>query len=394
MAYKILIIITQAFDRNAGGVQHTTYKMSRYFKQEGHQPHVFSYRMEGHSVQDVAELHSVDEEGGHKNNANNLQLQKLIERIQPDVVINQMPYEREIGDALSAMHTKQNFLLLGCLRNTLFTVKLNLPSYVKSVVPKYFQPIFNNYLGKQILLMQHKKRHKNELKYILDTYDYYVMFGPPNIQELKYFVGDYKLGKTVLIPNSIPSVLDAIPVKEKRILWLSRLGYGQKRADLILPFWKKVMNELPDWHFDIVGDGNAYDDLKKQIEQEKIPRVALYGKQVPDNYYKRSPIYIMTSENEGFPNTLIEAQSFGAIPVVYDNYPICSWVVKEGESGVLITPFNVNQMAREVINIAKDENIQKKLMEAALENAREFEINKVGKKWVDFFDSQLKSRQQ
>ena len=134
---------------------------------------------------------------------------------------------------------------------------------------------------------------------------------------------------------------------------------------------------------------NDYDNLKKQIERKNIPRVTLYGKQVPYEYYQRSPIYIMTSENEGFPNTLIEAQSFRSIPVVYDNYPICSWAVKEGKSGVLIPPFKVNQMANEVINLAKNQARQSQLMQAALDNAREFEINKVGKKWVDFFNSQL-----
>jgi glycosyltransferase involved in cell wall biosynthesis len=363
--------------------------MSSYFKQDEHQTYVFSYQRDGHAQQDVAQFHSAIQEGVHKNKFNNLQLQDLIEKIQPHIVINQMPYEREIGVTLSEVHKKQNFLLLGCLRNTLFTVKLNLPSYSKAVVPKYIQPLFNNFLGKQILLFQHTRKHKKDLQFILDTYDYFVMFGPPNIQELKYFVGDYKLDKTHLIPNSILSVLTEVPPKEKRILWLSRLGYGQKRADLIIPFWKKVMNELPDWEFDIVGDGNAYNDLKQQIEKENIPRVTLYGKQLPYDYYKRSPIYIMTSENEGFPNTLIEAQSFGAIPVVYDNYPICSWVVKDGKSGVLITPFKVDEMANQVISIARDQNRQNQLMQAAIENAREFEINKVGKKWVDFFNSQL-----
>jgi glycosyltransferase involved in cell wall biosynthesis len=392
MTYTILIILTPAFDPNTGGVQHSTYKMSSYFKSQGHDTHVFSYQDNGHAQQNVAHLHSANREGKHKNILNNSQLQELIEKIQPDIVINQMPYEREIGSALSEIHTKQKFLLLGCLRNTLFTVKLNLTSYIRTVMPKYIQSVFNNFLGKQIFLYLHKKKHKKDLQFILDTYDYFVMFGPPNIQELKYFVGDYKLHKTHLIPNSIPTVLAEVPPKEKRILWLSRLGYGQKRADLILPFWKKIMHELPDWQFDIVGDGNAYNDLKKQIEQENIPRVTLYGKQVPNEYYKRSPIYIMTSENEGFPNTLIEAQSFGAIPVVYDNYPICSWVVKDGESGVLITPFKVDEMVQEVICIASDQKRQNQLMQAAIKNARKFEINKVGKQWVEFFDSHLMER--
>ena len=391
MPYKILIILTRAFDPNAGGVQRSTFKMSSYFKRHGHQTHVYSYQEDGHAEQDVAELHTANLSGRHRTDANNSKLQQLIIDIKPDVVINQMPYEIEIGKALASIHKKQKFLLLSCLRNTLFVVKLNLESYLKSVVPKILYPLLNNQLGRKLIFKKHKSKHTKDLKFILDTYDYFVMFGPPNSVELKYFVGDYKLNKTHLIPNSILSVLPEVPNKEKRILWLSRVTYKQKRADLILPFWKKVMNELPNWQFDIVGDGDAFEDVKQQIEKEKIPRVTMYGNQTPYSYYKRSPIYIMTSAFEGFPNTLIEAQSYASIPVIYDSYPMCSWVVKEGESGLLIPPFEIDTMAKEVIELAKNQNRQNRLMQASLANAREFELDNVGKLWLDFFDRELKN---
>jgi glycosyltransferase involved in cell wall biosynthesis len=389
MPYKILIILTRPFDPNAGGVQRSTFKMSSYFKRHGHQTHVYSYQEKGHAVQDVAELHTASLPGRHKTQANNSKLQQLIINIKPDVVINQMPYEIEIGKALASIHKKQKFLLLSCLRNTLFVVKLNVESYLKVVVPKALQPFLNNQVGRKFILNKHVSKHAKDLKYILDTYDYFVMFGPPNMEELKYFVGDYKINKTHLIPNSILSVEPSIPKKEKRILWLSRVTYNQKRADLILPFWKKIMNDLPDWQLDIVGDGDAFDDVQHQIEIEQIPRVTMYGKQTPYKYYSRAPIYIMTSAFEGFPNTLIEAQSYGCIPVLYDSYPVCSWVVKNGENGILIPPFNIDKMADEIAKLAKDQKKQKKMMQSSLERARDFHLDNVGKLWIDFFDREL-----
>jgi len=390
MKYNILIVLKPAFDPNAGGVQRTTYKMSGYFKRKGHATNVFSFSNQHHAHQEVAELYHAQQPNAQFEKSNHLDLSRLIDEIQPDVVINQMPYEHSIGDTLKVSKDKYGFLLLGCLRNTLYAVVLNIDPYFKSLVPKPIQPLLNNTLGKKLVLQVHKAKHSKDLKRILDTYDYFIMFGPPNLKELKYFVGNYKLHKTHLIPNSILSVMPELPPKEKRILWLSRLSYGQKRADLILPFWKKIVNELPEWELDIVGDGDAYNDIKSQIEVEGIKRVNLYGKQVPNEYYKRSPIYIMTSRNEGFPNTIIEAQSFGCVPVVYDNYPICSWVVKEGKSGILIPPFDVDQMAKEVVSLALDKSQQNKLMQAALKNANEFVIDNVGEKWISFFDNALK----
>jgi hypothetical protein len=62
-----------------------------------------------------------------------------------------------------------------------------------------------------------------------------------------------------------------------------------------------------------------------------------------------------------------------------------------GESGVLIPPFKIDTMAKEVIELAKNQNRQNRLMQASLANAREFELDNVGKLWLDFFDRELKN---
>ena len=50
--------------------------------------------------------------------------------------------------------------------------------------------------------------------------------------------------------------------------------------------------------------------------------------QSPD-YYRRSVIFCITSAFENFPNSLVEAQSYAAIPVVFNFYPVASWIVEE-----------------------------------------------------------------
>ena len=390
MSYKILIVLTHGFNPNSGGVQRSTYKMSSVFKKNGHDTHVFSYWRKDNKPQEVARLHVANEDGAQTNSNNHKQLRDLILQLKPDIVISQMPYDRGIGEACLEARNQHNFLLLGCLRNTLFSIKLNINTYIKRIVPHRFHNLFLNPVGRKLFYQKHKSKHSKELKHILDTYDYFVMFGPPNMDELKYFVGDYKLHKTHLIPNSIPCVETEIPKKQKRILWLSTINYHQKRADLILPFWKKVLHQLPDWEMDVVGDGGAFEEIKSQIDKERIPRITMHGRQVPFEFYKRAPIYIMTSAFEGLPNTLLEAQSYAAVPIVYDNYPICSWIVNGGESGILIKPFDVDKMAKEAVSLAKDKNRQKQLMEASLKNAKEFQLDKVGQMWLDFFDKQLK----
>lgn len=389
MPYKILIILTNPFDPNAGGVERSTFKISGYLKNKGYSTHVFSFSKNEHATQDTAILHTAKFSGREKEYANHIELKNLIKQIKPDIVINQMPYALEIGKSLCEIQKKQDFLLLSCLRNTLYTVRNNIDDYLEALAPAYLNSIFKNELGRKLFLWLHKLKHSRDLKSILNSYDYFIMFAQPNIEELKYFVGNYKLNKTHLIPNSILNVLPKVPKKEKRILWLGRLDNKQKRADLILPFWTKVMKVLPDWQLDIVGDGNAFEQIENKIKEENIPRVYMYGKQTPYQYYKRATIYIMTSSFEGFPNTLIEAQSYACIPVVYDTYPMCSWVLKEGKTGFLIPPFDINKMASRIIEIAKNQKLQQINMKLSLENAREFEINTVGELWLDFFEKNI-----
>jgi glycosyltransferase involved in cell wall biosynthesis len=69
-----------------------------------------------------------------------------------------------------------------------------------------------------------------------------------------------------------------------------------------------------------------------------------------------------------------------------------SWIIKKGQSGILIPPFDLKMMAERVINLANNEQHKNKLMQACLKNAKEFEINNVGRKWMEFFNPLLNKK--
>lgn len=383
--YKILFVLTPALHPNTGGVQMSTCKLGRHFLSLGHDVSVFSFAAEGHSSEEPMALEHAHHKGSHREPRNLAQLEETLQRVQPDIVINQMPYEHAIGDVLKA---NKAYLLLGCLRNTLYSVRANLDDYINSVVPKPAARWLHNPLGRQLLLMRHRRRHAKDLRRILDTYDHFVMFCLPNLEELSYFVPDFDKEKIRLVPNSIPHVPEAVPTKEKRLLWLGRVATQQKRAELILPIWEAVSRHLPDWELDIVGDGPQLEDLRQQAAERQLERVHFHGRQVPDNYYRRAAIFFMTSAFEGFPNTLVEAQSYGAIPVVFDSYPVASWIVEEGKNGHLIKPFNVEAMASRIIAVAESAE-RGALASQVLESVRRFQVDRVGQQWQALFDAEV-----
>ena len=387
--FRILFVLTPAFAPNRGGVQMSTHKMGEHFAHQGHRVGVFSFESEGHVEQGFAELFPALDDGGVGSESNLRELRRVLGTFEPDVVINQMPYEHAIGQVCRDASPP---LLLGCLRNTLFSVKNNLDAYGTRVLPKRVAPMFRNGLGRWLLLAKHRSRHRRDLERILRTYDHFVMFGPPNLDELRFFVPDFDTEKVRLIPNSVPRVLEAVPAKDKRILWLGRVSNEQKRADLILPLWKRIHRELPDWHLDVVGDGPALATLRQAIDDEGIEGVTLHGRQKPDEYFLRASIFLMTSSFEGFPNTVVEAQSFGAIPVLFNTFPIAEWLVEDGVNGFLIRPFDLDAMADRLVAIARSETKSDWIV-GALENARRFEIGKVGQMWNTLFEGSLRSKE-
>ena len=370
---------------NAGGVQMSTCKLGRHFEAIGQEIGVFSFAQHGHADCEFGRLWSGAEPRGARNPVNLRALENVLSEFRPQIVINQMPYEHDIGDLL---RSRKEFLLLGCLRNTLFSVKGNLKAYVNRTAPSVIKGIAGIQIVQKAFLAMHRRRHSRDLHRILETYDYFVMFGPPNLEELEYFAPGYDRDKIRLIPNSIPEVADSPPRKENRILWLGRLSRAQKQAELIPEVWRRVFERLPDWQLDVVGAGPDLAEIERQVTESSLPRVNFHGQQVPDSYYRRAAIFFMTSAFEGFPNTLVEAQSCAAIPVVFDSYPVARWIVDDGKSGFLIKPFDVEAMADRIVYLARHPE-RARFAEQSLESARRFHIDQVGKKWQELFDTSI-----
>ena len=113
--------MTPAFDPNSGGVQRTTYKLGKYFTEQGMEVAYFSTANTGHIKVEYGTLHYSKKEGGVNNSKNIEQLAEVLQIFQPDFVINQMPYVKSLRDVLFQNKVKENYVLLGCLRNSLFS---------------------------------------------------------------------------------------------------------------------------------------------------------------------------------------------------------------------------------------------------------------------------------
>lgn len=159
-----------------------------------------------------------------------------------------------------------------------------------------------------------------------------------NITDVVWCVSQSDADKAVNIigikPEKIVTQLNAItPLTERpdrqcqnKIIYVCRLAYP-KRPDLIL----KVAAANPQYDLDIVGDGEYYQELKKEFDSYE--NIHFYGEIKGFDKFNEYDVFVLTSESEGLPMAAIEATS-ASLPVILSNVGGCGEVVDQ--NGILI----------------------------------------------------------
>lgn len=140
------------------------------------------------------------------------------------------------------------------------------------------------------------------------------------------------------------------------ILFVGRI-HPQKNVHTLLEVFKIVKEQIPDAKLIIVGKP-IFDEYFEQIKVMSDGSVIFAG-YIPDEelpyYYTACDVYATCSISESFNLPAVEAQRCGKPVVAFDIGPHREVV----ESGVLVKEGNVEEFAREIVNMIKrleDEN--------------------------------------
>ena len=158
--------------------------------------------------------------------------------------------------------------------------------------------------------------------------------------------GVYRKNKTISIPQAVTPLklqsknitLKKYGVKNKnrvRVLWLARVT-GVKNPQRVI----EIAKQLPEIDFYMAGGG----DLLERIKKEAPRNLKVLGWQDVKLILPIADIFLSTSENEGMPIALIEAQLAG-IPVVATNVGSVPEVVLHNKSGIICSKSNDNLIA-------------------------------------------------
>lgn len=178
--------------------------------------------------------------------------------------------------------------------------------------------------------------------------------------------------------------------KKNRVLILSRMDEIQKRISLSLKIWENIEKDpdLSQWHLDIVGTGHNTDIVKRLIKKYKLKNVTFHGWQDREPFLKSDAILISTSEYEGLPLAILEAQAYGMVPIAFNSYASLKDVVSPFENGVIVENFgDIDDYTRKLTELMYDSTYRKELGRNAILSADRFSEKKITSLWVNMLDS-------
>lgn len=197
--------------------------------------------------------------------------------------------------------------------------------------------------------------------------------------------------KFVAIPNifdnsETSSGKEILAGKKKRVLILSRLDEIQKRISLALKIWQKIEQDqdLTDWSLDIVGTGHDAGIVKKLVRQLGLNRVILHGWQERKSFLKEDSILMMTSEYEGLPLSILEAQAFGCVPIAFDSFASLKDIVTPFENGVIVERFgDIDDFTTKLKDLMNDRDYREELAKNCMKASDAFSSGNIASLWLD-----------
>ena len=385
---NIALFLEQPFDPNAGGAQRSTSKLAEIYKSFGHNVILISSSQSPSIVSSWLEMPIF--QINIKNDASVFR-QILIDNA-ISLIINNAGESMKSTQFLlknKGVHTK----LINILRINPTNFYDNHKDYIGFFFSKRKLSFLNNFIVRKLWLGYHVLRIRYEFNYIIKNTNAFVMLSDRFKEDFyslapglrKYDRKIYGISNPFECPKI--NIKQTLAEKENIILFVGRLVVIQKRVDLLMEIWKELHETLPDWKFWVLGYGDQKVIMENFCFQHKLDRITFFDKDNPNDYYKKAKLFHMTSAFEGFGNVLIEAQSYGCVPIMFNSYSSAKDIVTHDLNGILIDPFNVVAYVDETKKLINNSEKLNKMALNAYENVDRFSYNKVYLKWKEVFDS-------
>lgn len=176
------------------------------------------------------------------------------------------------------------------------------------------------------------------------------------------------------------------PAGALRIAMIGRLEPVKRCSDFLKVCKLLVQNEVQIGAI-IAGCGPLESELNQEVKQLSLAgRVRMLGwKSYAPSLIAASDVVVLTSEKEGIPRTLMEAQALGK-PVVATDVLGTQELVENKKTGFLVPLGDIHAMAEKISILGKDPELRRRLGEAGKVRVEEhFNDTKIAAFLRDFY---------
>lgn len=183
-----------------------------------------------------------------------------------------------------------------------------------------------------------------------------VIYPCPNIHDLQLTTNNKQLNKKFNLSN------------KKVLLTVGRL-VERKGQDQVIKALPEVIKSFPEVVYLIIGSGPYQSELEKLAKELNLEDKIIFAGELSDNEarecYKMADIFVMPSRQiagdvEGFGIVYLESASFG-LPVIAGRSGGVSEAILNGQTGILVNPEDIKEIAQAIIKLLADEDLAKKM---------------------------------
>ena len=156
----------------------------------------------------------------------------------------------------------------------------------------------------------------------------------------------------------------------------------------------RVVRDVPDARFVIVGEGELREPLERQIRDLGLERHVLLAGFRTDviGLQKSFDLFVMSSVTEGLGSAMLDAMACGT-PVVATRAGGIPEAIEDGVHGLLVPPHDDEALAQAIVRLLKDEPLRRQLAAAAEERVRrEFSVERMVAKTLEVYQRRLAAR--